>query len=155
MNVTQTLITKVGAKEVLAYTSGVPGLVVHRKYGDRGWGLTHRPSGYLVTNESFRTRADAVSVAKRLAGLTDWAQPSDQLGNMQALGQRVRETIYAGLYATGPVRESVVESILPDGWELEGDDLDGLLVCPHGDKIEMDGVCSKGCVSPLRTAGLI
>lgn len=51
---------------------------------------------------------------------------------------------------------SFIESILPADWELEGDDLDGLLICPHGHKIEMDGNCPEGCTSPpLRTAGLI
>lgn len=51
--------------------------------------------------------------------------------------------------------EAMIGEILPDGWELYGDAFDGLLVCPCGDTIEMDGTCPQGCISPLRTAGLI
>lgn len=47
--------------------------------------------------------------------------------------------------------------LLPDGWDTDGDTfgLDFLLICPHGDTIEQDGRCPNGCVSPLRTLGLI
>lgn len=30
-----------------------------------------------------------------------------------------------------------------------------LLECPHGNVIEQDGRCPQGCVSPMRTLGLI
>lgn len=44
------------------------------------------------------------------------------------------------------------------GWELESEGtygLDTLLICPHGHTIEQNGRCPEGCISPLRTAGLI
>jgi hypothetical protein len=39
-----------------------------------------------------------------------------------------------------------------DGWEVDYDDC---LICPCGDRIEDDGKCPNGCVSPLITAGMI
>lgn len=151
-----TIPTNQGESEVTAYHTGVPGLVVHRTMSaPKGWAITHRPSGLRVTGEDFPTRGEAIDIARRLDGLTDWTNPSDRLGDMKSLGQAVREAVYPGLY--GPQRDegSIVASILPEDWELEGDDLDGLLCCPHGHVIEMDGVCPDGCVSPLRTAGMI
>jgi hypothetical protein len=38
-----------------------------------------------------------------------------------------------------------------DGWT----DDDGILVCPHGHPIELDGECPQGCVSPLLEMGLV
>jgi hypothetical protein len=109
-----------------------------------------------VSGKTWPTIAEAVGAARRLIGIADWSL--DEAG-MKALvrsdlglSRRVGDALAFRPFAP---RESVVESILPDGWELEGDDLDGLLVCPHGSKIEMDGRCPLGCVSPLRTAGLI
>lgn len=43
----------------------------------------------------------------------------------------------------------ILDDILPEGWEHDGFGFDALLVCPHGHKIEMDGVCPEGCVSPI------
>lgn len=137
---------------------GVPGLVAHRPYGAaRGWRLSHRSSGLAVNGLAYDIRAEAIDAGRAVGPLTDWADlPLDDLGAMRELGRRVVNVLRGGsdLSSDAP-RESVVESVLPDGWELDGDDLDGLLVCPHGDTIEMDGVCPQGCVSPLRTAGLI
>jgi hypothetical protein len=39
-----------------------------------------------------------------------------------------------------------------DGWEADGDDI---LVCPCGNRIELDGHCPEGCKSPLLTRGFI
>lgn len=47
--------------------------------------------------------------------------------------------------------DEYLAEILPDDWEVD----DGLLVCPHGNTIEMDGRCPEGCVSPLMGMGLI
>jgi hypothetical protein len=51
----------------------------------------------------------------------------------------------------------VMQQLLPEGWELEDDSfgLDSMLVCPHGATIEQDGECPDGCISPLRTMGLL
>lgn len=51
--------------------------------------------------------------------------------------------------------DEMIESLLPEGWSTDGYGIDSLLICPHGHVIEQDGVCPEGCVSPLRTAGLI
>lgn len=48
-----------------------------------------------------------------------------------------------------------LESILPEGWETDGFGIDSCLICPCGYTIEQDGKCPEGCVSPLRTMGLI
>ncbi len=66
-----------------------------------------------------------------------------------------------------------IDSILPDGWERDGDiyGMDFNLVCPHGRMIEQDGwheitpeeaaddpangKAGSKCVSPMRTMGLI
>lgn len=150
-----TIKTRAGDKEVEATgVRAVPGLVVNRLEGG-GWGVTHKASGYLVHGGSFKTKDEARDAARSLAGAADWTQPADRLGDMAELGRKVRTTLFPWLYEAPAPRESVIEPMLPDGWELEGDDLDGLLVCPHGAAIEMDGVCPRGCVSPLRTAGLI
>jgi len=47
----------------------------------------------------------------------------------------------------------IPESVLPDGWEQ--DEYGEYLRCPHDNKIELDGKCPEGCVSPLREQGLI
>lgn len=44
-----------------------------------------------------------------------------------------------------------LNDVLPDEWS--GDDV--TLTCPHGHRIEHDGECPDGCVSPLREMGLI
>lgn len=51
----------------------------------------------------------------------------------------------------------MIEELLPEGWEIHDPDMapDCLLVCPCGDVIEQDGTCPQGCVSPLRSLGLI
>ena len=46
----------------------------------------------------------------------------------------------------------ILEEILPDGWIVEDD---AVLICPHGHRIEYDGKCPEGCVSPLREMGMI
>jgi hypothetical protein len=43
----------------------------------------------------------------------------------------------------------ILNDLLPDGWDHDGFGFDSNLVCPHGETIEMDGVCSEGCESPL------
>ena len=37
-------------------------------------------------------------------------------------------------------------------WDADGDDL---LICPHGHRVELDGECPEGCVSPQIVIGLI
>ena len=37
-------------------------------------------------------------------------------------------------------------------WEVEDD---SVIVCPHGDKIEFDGYCPRGCTSPFLELGII
>ena len=39
-----------------------------------------------------------------------------------------------------------------DDWEVVDD---CVIICPHGDQIEWDGMCPKGCVSPLMEMGLV
>lgn len=51
--------------------------------------------------------------------------------------------------------DEILESILPEDWSTDGYGLDSCLICPHGHTIEQDGVCPDGCVSPLRTQGMI
>lgn len=56
--------------------------------------------------------------------------------------------------------EEILDSLgaTEKGWEVEAEGtygLDALLVCPCGITIEQDGTCPNGCVSPLRSAGLI
>jgi hypothetical protein len=51
--------------------------------------------------------------------------------------------------------DDLIDELLPEGWETDGYGLDSNLICPHGHMIEQDGACFEGCVSPLRTMGLI
>jgi len=39
-----------------------------------------------------------------------------------------------------------------NGWTTDGF---GTFVCPHGYRIEDDGRCSEGCVSPMLQLGVI
>lgn len=41
---------------------------------------------------------------------------------------------------------------LPDGWDWEGRTL---LRCPHGQRVELDGECPEGCVSPIKRMGMV
>lgn len=47
--------------------------------------------------------------------------------------------------------DELIAEVLPDDWEVH----DEILTCPHGHRIELDGNCPDGCVSPLREQGLI
>lgn len=47
--------------------------------------------------------------------------------------------------------DEFLDDVLPAGWAAD----DELLICPHGDVIELDGACPSGCISPLRSMGLI
>lgn len=51
--------------------------------------------------------------------------------------------------------DDLLNDILPEGWETDGDGIDGSLTCPHGHLIELDGECPEGCRSPLLAMGLI
>lgn len=46
----------------------------------------------------------------------------------------------------------VIGELLPEGWSVYDPEMgaDCLLECPHGNVIEQDGKCPRGCVSPLR-----
>lgn len=46
------------------------------------------------------------------------------------------------------------EEMLPEGWTTDGLGPE-VLICPHGHRIEQDGECPEGCVSPLRAWGMI
>ena len=46
----------------------------------------------------------------------------------------------------------MLEELLPEGWEFVDE---SVLICPHGYRIEYDGQCPDGCVSPLISMGLI
>ncbi len=48
--------------------------------------------------------------------------------------------------------EEILEEILPDDWEMVDS---SVIICPCGYEIELDGQCPDGCVSPLRTMGMI
>jgi hypothetical protein len=50
-----------------------------------------------------------------------------------------------------PSMEDVLQSLLPDGWSGDMD----ILECPCGHLVEHDGACPNGCVSPVRSMGLI
>lgn len=52
---------------------------------------------------------------------------------------------------------ALMDDLLPKGWEHDAGvyGMDFTLTCPHGHRIEQDGRCPKGCVSPLREMGLI
>lgn len=47
----------------------------------------------------------------------------------------------------------VLQAIGADDWDADPDG--AVLYCPHGNAVEPDGVSFDGCVSPLRSAGLI
>ena len=49
------------------------------------------------------------------------------------------------------VQEMIEDAGFHD-WEVQDD---VTLICPHGNTIEWDGQCSKGCISPLMELGLI
>ena len=50
------------------------------------------------------------------------------------------------------MKADALRSIGADDWDVDGM---GMLVCPHGYKVEDDGGCPDGCESPLKGAGLI
>lgn len=47
--------------------------------------------------------------------------------------------------------DDLIAEVLPSGWDVDNE----LLICPHDHVIELDGNCPDGCVSPLRSQGLI
>ena len=79
--------------EVRAYTTGVPGLVVHRERGFlmvHSWQITHRQSGRSVTRLKFGSRDYAIKACKLLADVlpqVDWTKtPKEILEAMQEAG---------------------------------------------------------------------
>jgi len=40
-------------------------------------------------------------------------------------------------------------------WQTDGYGLSSVLICPHGHRVEQDGNCPDGCVSPLKEVGMI
>lgn len=51
--------------------------------------------------------------------------------------------------------DEILASLGASDWSSDGMGADSLLECPCGYTIEQDGRCPNGCVSPLRSAGLI
>lgn len=51
--------------------------------------------------------------------------------------------------------EELLEKNGFEDWETDGFGLDSILICPHGERVEQDGRCPEGCVSPLRLLGMI
>lgn len=53
--------------------------------------------------------------------------------------------------------DEILRMIEEMGWDHDAGTygLDFNLTCPCGHTIEQDGTCPDGCVSPLRTMGLI
>lgn len=49
--------------------------------------------------------------------------------------------------------QQFLQFVKADGWEAGV--FDDTLICPCGYEIELDGECEEGCVSPIRTAGII
>lgn len=47
---------------------------------------------------------------------------------------------------------NIPENLLPEDWESDNM---GMLICPCGHRVEMDGECPEGHVSPIRKQGLI
>lgn len=50
------------------------------------------------------------------------------------------------------LKRQVIEDRVDEDWLVERD---GMLVCPCGHRVEDDGECPEGHVSPLRRMGLI
>lgn len=53
--------------------------------------------------------------------------------------------------------EVIEEMLEPSGWEVYDPEmgLSFLLLCPHGDTVEQDGICPNGEKSPLIDLGVI
>ncbi len=50
---------------------------------------------------------------------------------------------------------SLLDSLCPEGWSTDGFGDESIFICPHGERVEQDGRCPEGCVSPLLRMGLI
>lgn len=48
-----------------------------------------------------------------------------------------------------------LEAIMEKFPDWEADDDGAVFTCPCGDRIEPDGVCPQGCVSPLMQIGIM
>lgn len=46
------------------------------------------------------------------------------------------------------IKEDFLEenNLKEEGWSVS---IDGMFVCPHGHRVEVDGNCPKGCESPV------
>jgi len=55
--------------------------------------------------------------------------------------------------------KTMIEQVLQengyDEWNTDGYGMSSVLICPHGHRIEQDGKCPDGCISPLREMGMI
>ena len=52
--------------------------------------------------------------------------------------------------------EDLIREVLLAGWHTDGYGMDSMLICAeHGETLEIDGACCYGCISPLRSLGLI
>jgi hypothetical protein len=51
--------------------------------------------------------------------------------------------------------EAMLDELGAEEWTTDGFGMSSILICPHGHRVEQDGTCPDGCVSPLREHGLI
>lgn len=162
---------------VPGYTLEGSGLVVHRAPGDprSEWRVTHTASGMRLprdfgTRESarasvdylFRVVPDAAAIMDRIASrsqrdgegqrLADaWREATDGVAfdRFAAIRREIRDRFGDWDSLSAQVLSDI--GATEDGWDYSGD----TLTCPHGHRIEDDGRCPSGCVSPFVAAGII
>jgi hypothetical protein len=79
---TQTILVRGEKYIVPAWSSGVPGLVIHKKLDDKKtYNLTHAKSGLAVAN-SLTSYWGARNLANLISPHADWTQPADLLKNI-------------------------------------------------------------------------
>ena len=83
------------SRDVAAYQTGTPGLIVHRRVNPKGpstgWVLTHHASGLALSGYGFKTRAQAVAFAGVIASLADWTLDQRELRAVEGLYGRMSD----------------------------------------------------------------
>ena len=81
-------------REIVAYETGVPGLMTHRHVlAHHLWTLTHEPSGFRV-GPGYPTRKRAIAAAQTLSDLLDWTMSRTQvIKTFKALPEAKRKAL--------------------------------------------------------------
>lgn len=127
------------------------------------------PGAVLKSHTKIVLQPDREIVEGQMFAYDDWHQVVSALRRLFARYPDIKVTItdigayddyeealggaHGGYMKNPPdsLKRQVLDFLGADDWTIDN----GMLICPHGYRVEDDGKCPEGCVSPLLSAGMI